>query len=189
MVAVLILTTVQPAAQAASLDLDRYCRENGHSHSTLTQYNAYGWVCVGYNGVYYGMDLNNACQTQYGSGWWAQYRNFNDPYSWECKRWCSVEPNAALFGWQGVNPNFALRIDGPESLDWDPGRGELYYVYYNGSYVGAGSVDPHGYFAAGYQEWGIDSGWSLSHLRWRDDYRWRIDYTLSDNTCPYRKHN
>lgn len=52
--------------------------------------NVYGWRCKTYwsgGPVYYtGIDLSRQCRAQYGSRAYANYTNYNNPYSWGCYR-------------------------------------------------------------------------------------------------------
>jgi hypothetical protein len=51
--------------------------------------NVTGWGCVysgGWNQIVLGVNLNKECAREYGSGTYAAYTNFNDPYSWGCYR-------------------------------------------------------------------------------------------------------
>jgi hypothetical protein len=179
--------THKTAEAGAGLDLNLYCQTKGHDYATLVSNDAYGWRCADNDGSLYDMDLNQACRVQYAGDWSARYRDFNDAYSWECQHWCNVQPNASQFGWQGANPNFALRVDGPSSMDWDPGSGKEYYIYYQGYFIGPDVIGPHGY-SDGHMEWGVDTTWTISHPDWRTDANWQIHYTVSDNSCSFSKH-
>lgn len=58
----------------------------------LINNNVTGWRCK-YKGAvisviyyYYNIDLNAQCAYQFGSGSYAKYTNYNNPYSWGCYR-------------------------------------------------------------------------------------------------------
>ena len=68
----------------------------------LEEHHAGGWRCIQTRvTVYYsvgnyphtseqiienGIHMNDACRFQYGSGAWAAYDDWDDPYSWSCYR-------------------------------------------------------------------------------------------------------
>lgn len=174
----------QKVVKAASgLDLTNYCRLKGWSYATLVSFNAYGWVCIGYDGSQHGMDLNQACNWQYGYTWSARFRSFSDPYSWECNHWCYVIPQAGV--WSSHGPE--LRVRGPDPMNWDEGRSEFYYIYYQGNYSNnypAGG--PYYNFSEHYMYWGVDTTWAAQHaLDWSNSSNWLIWYTRQDNSCPF----
>lgn len=51
----------------------------------LVQYNVMGWRCrLPRTDGLVGIDLNWWCRYKHGSGAWATYSDFNNPYSWIC---------------------------------------------------------------------------------------------------------
>ena len=62
------------------------------ARAVLIANNVSGWRCQYVGGVltvtytWYNINLNSQCVAQYGSGAYAKYSNFNDPYSWRCYR-------------------------------------------------------------------------------------------------------
>ena len=51
--------------------------------------NVYGWRCALYLGGttgYYSVDIARECRRVHGSSAYAAYSNYNNPYSWRCKR-------------------------------------------------------------------------------------------------------
>jgi len=80
-----IIIPAQSAFAQAGLDLNDYCRDKGWGRATLNGGDtAYDWKCQS-GSTYLDMNLNEACQMQYGSGYSANFRDFNDPYSWYCE--------------------------------------------------------------------------------------------------------
>ena len=63
------------------------------ARAVLIANNVSGWRCQ-YVGagippvtyIWYNIDLNRECVVEFGSGAYARYFNFNDPYSWRCYR-------------------------------------------------------------------------------------------------------
>ena len=90
------------ATDLGGLDLDNYCHEKYYisnwstwrdGEAYLSYYSPYGWKCnvltvfLGETWTeYYGMDLNEACRMQKGSGAYAGLVGAQDPYSWHCFR-------------------------------------------------------------------------------------------------------
>ncbi len=61
------------------------------STATVLQWNVMGWRCVfhgGWNAYTPGVDLTKQCKREYKryTGVYANYTNFNNPYSWGCYR-------------------------------------------------------------------------------------------------------
>jgi hypothetical protein len=85
---------VTPSAEAATLrggvSVSQACYYTYGWDNTIHGNNVHSWRCVAYgsNGMYVfgGVDLNRQCVRQYGSGAYASYTNYNDPYSWKCYR-------------------------------------------------------------------------------------------------------
>ncbi len=74
----------QQAQNAGNMNMGRYCQAKGFDEAGLTEQTAYGWHCRSSDGRKAGMDLEELCQQQHGSGYKPEYSNFNDPYSWQC---------------------------------------------------------------------------------------------------------
>ncbi|WHT16622.1 hypothetical protein N8J89_26220 [Crossiella sp. CA-258035] len=75
-----------PIKPIGGLDLNVYCFSQVSGTSTLIAHNVYGWRCtIGVSGELHGIDMHHACRTLYGrSDTWAEFGDFNDPYSWRC---------------------------------------------------------------------------------------------------------
>jgi hypothetical protein len=103
------------ATRLGGLDLAQYCRLkystsaptfSAVATASLKVYNAGGWRCIQMttslwpkyvNGIFsgfdsvrrtfeYSIDMNDVCRRQYGSGAYASYSNWSNPYSWSCYR-------------------------------------------------------------------------------------------------------
>jgi lysophospholipase L1-like esterase len=81
----LVINTVR--VNFGGVDLNGYCRARGYDGVSLDGSTAYDWHCdIG--STRYSIDMVDACGWQYGATgpWNPSYRDFNDPYSWECWR-------------------------------------------------------------------------------------------------------
>jgi len=80
-----VFVPAQSSFAQGGLDLNRCCSDKGWGRATLNGGStAYDWKCVS-GSTFHDMNLNEACQMQYGSGYTAEYRDFNDPNSWYCQ--------------------------------------------------------------------------------------------------------
>jgi len=80
-----VLIPTQSTFAQIGLDLNRYCSDKGWGIATLNGGNtAYDWRCQS-GSTYHEMSISEACQMQYGTGYVAEYRNFNNPNSWYCQ--------------------------------------------------------------------------------------------------------
>ena len=69
---------------AGNMNMGRYCQAKGFDEAALAEHTAYGWYCSSGNGNRSGMDLEELCRQQHGSGYRPEHTNFSDPYSWRC---------------------------------------------------------------------------------------------------------
>jgi hypothetical protein len=75
-----------PAFAGGGMDLQRYgCDiQAPGTWVVLRSNNVYGWRC--YTGLYdLGIDVNQVCRAEYGSGSSAYYLDFYNPYTWRCR--------------------------------------------------------------------------------------------------------
>ena len=81
----LVINTVR--VNFGGVDLNGYCQARGYDAVSLDGSTAYDWHCDS-GGTRYNIDMVDACGWQYGATgpWNPSYRDFNDPYSWECWR-------------------------------------------------------------------------------------------------------
>jgi hypothetical protein len=57
------------------------------SDVALVSNDVYGWRCHyngGWNGIYMGVSVGQECKRTHGSSAYAEYADFNNPYSWGC---------------------------------------------------------------------------------------------------------
>lgn len=94
-VAALSVLGLQAPAQAATdlggVSVEAACDNQRGVATTarLVVNNVYGWRCALYLGGttgYYSVDIARECRRVHGSSAYAAYSNYNNPYSWRCKR-------------------------------------------------------------------------------------------------------
>ena len=94
-VAALSVLGLQAPAQAATdlggVSVEAACDNQRGAATTarLVVNNVYGWRCALYLGGttgYYSVDIARECRRVHGSSAYAAYSNYNNPYSWRCKR-------------------------------------------------------------------------------------------------------
>jgi hypothetical protein len=60
------------------------------TETVIDPYNVMGWKCryqpTNGSNVYRGVNLSKECVRTYGARAYADYTNFNDPFSWRCYR-------------------------------------------------------------------------------------------------------
>lgn len=171
------------------LDLDGYCQSLDYEYADTIDSNAYGWRCIDRNGNTHEMDLNQACDDQYGGSFHAEYQDFQDPYSWHCvsadpyepqfdKIWCRVEVNARTIGnrelhlyiveWRGVDLTDQV-MDREVSLYF---QGQLVKTSWRG-------------YARGANQWQLSAEWVRDHTPgWDFDSDWYLDYLWHGQFCP-----
>lgn len=71
------------------VNLSAYCKSLGYTKATLVHHNVYGWRCYKHEGqgLWAGLNVTLACRKQYkrdDNDAYAQYLDFNNPYSWVC---------------------------------------------------------------------------------------------------------
>lgn len=69
------------------VNLSAYCKSLGYTKATLVHHNVYGWRCYKHQGqgLWAGLSVTQACKKKYGfDDAYAQYLDFNNPYSWVC---------------------------------------------------------------------------------------------------------
>jgi hypothetical protein len=91
-----LVGVVATAAPAQAADLggvsvwNACVHQNGTpSDVVLVANNVHGWRCFyngGWNGVYMSVNLSQECKRVHGSSAYANYTNYNNPYSWRCYR-------------------------------------------------------------------------------------------------------
>ena len=85
------IAQASPMNQSGSLDMDAYCVSIGALHSFVGMSGDIdSWRCA--TTPYGGgrpIDVQQACERQYGSGYKAVYSDRNDAYSWYCSRTAS----------------------------------------------------------------------------------------------------
>ena len=69
-------------------DFDTYCQQAGRGSAVLTGATVYDWHCrAGGSGALTDIDVRQACVgTVFGTAVMDRFRDFGDPYSWECRR-------------------------------------------------------------------------------------------------------
>jgi hypothetical protein len=73
------------AKQLRSVDLNGYCKSQGHKGLIVSGSTAYSLYCQTNSGQRVGISVTNACQWTWGnSNVIARMGNFNDPNSWQC---------------------------------------------------------------------------------------------------------
>ncbi len=105
----LSIESAHAAAPLGGIDINGYCNHTytgtiffpvaTYSRSILLPPgDAYSWRCIVHTayglsngkiltGSYYrNVDLNSACQWEYGAGTYAKVDRYSDPYSWHCYR-------------------------------------------------------------------------------------------------------
>ena len=95
-IAAVLAGPASPAAAATRLggvDMQRACTVQWANYGPTTaivldQHNAYSWKCrSNYTGyILGGVDVNEECVLQYGSGAYSGLGSSTDPYSWYCQR-------------------------------------------------------------------------------------------------------
>jgi len=86
--------TMTPAAHASTrlggVSVAGACANQWQDSTVaLIANNVFGWKCQYWSTlgpVYEGINLTLQCSVQYGSGAYAAYSNYNNPYSWSCYR-------------------------------------------------------------------------------------------------------
>jgi hypothetical protein len=78
------------SAMLGGVNVTRACTIQHLTGADLVAWNVYGWRCI-YHGAYItvnwgGVNLNQECASEYGSGAYAGYLDYNNPYSWRCYR-------------------------------------------------------------------------------------------------------
>lgn len=185
--ATLFLKVDSSHAQGGGLDLNGYCQSRGYSHATLTQHNAHGWVCVHANGSTTGMDLNAACQRQYGSSApRAVYADFNNPYSWTCQAPVnSCRQLSAYTDYFQGKPALIVYHPGGSHPDsgkitayfWNMYRGQWEYVPKNDQGI---RFDAPKHYSGEWSYFHIATRWTLDldgeHDAWNEDRYWYVRY-------------
>ena len=85
-----MVSPAQAATNLGGLSVQAACSNQWPgTNAVLVANNVYGWKCRTYwsgGPVNYNVDLNRECRRAYGSGAYASYLDYNNPYSWRCWR-------------------------------------------------------------------------------------------------------